>query len=48
VWFVVCCSQELEYTIGKESEVFTFKQAVPPLVLWGICALSGLLASGWV
>ena len=48
VWFVVCCSQGLEYTIGKEPEVFTFKQAVPPLVLWGICALSGLLGSGWV
>lgn len=48
VWFVACCSMGLEYTLGKEPQKFSFKEAAPPLVLWGVCALSGLLSSGWV
>ena len=48
VWFVVCCSMELEFDIGKEPMKMTWKENLPPLILWGLVALSGLLASGWV
>ena len=48
VWFVVCCSMELEFDIGKEPMKMTWKENLPPLVLWGLVALSGLLASGWI
>ena len=48
VWFVVCITQGLEYTMGKESITMSWKENAPPLVLWGVLALSGLLASGWV
>ena len=47
-WFVVCITQGLEYTMGKESVTMNWKENGPPLVLWGVLALSGLLASGWV
>jgi|TARA_B100000768_G_C11258115_1_gene367431 hypothetical protein len=48
VWFVVSISMKLEFDIGKEPMVMTWKENAPPLVLWGMVALSGLLASGWV
>ncbi len=48
VWFVVCITQGLVYTMGKESITMSWKENAPPLVLWGVLALSGLLASGWV
>jgi hypothetical protein len=48
VWFLVCITQGLEYTMGKEPIKMTWKENAPPLVLWGVLALSGLLSSGWV
>jgi hypothetical protein len=39
---------ELEFDIGKEPMKMTWKENLPPLVLWGLVALSGLLASGWI
>ena len=48
VWFVVCCSMSLEFDIGKEPGVMTWKENAPPLILWGILALTGLLESGWI
>ena len=48
IWFVVCISQGLEYTLGKESMTMNWKQNAPPLVLWGMVALTGLLESGWI
>tara|TARA_B100000900_G_C20049702_1_gene501434 strand:+ start:174 stop:542 length:369 start_codon:yes stop_codon:yes gene_type:complete len=48
VWFVVCCSMSLEFDIGKEPMVMTWKENIPPLLLWGIVALTGLLESGWI
>ena len=48
IWFVVCISQGLEYTMGKEPITMNWKDNAPPLLLWGILALTGLLNSGWV
>ena len=48
VWFVICISQGLEYTMGKEPIKMNWKDNSPPLILWGVLALTGLLASGWV
>tara|TARA_B100000242_G_C43021190_1_gene475234 strand:- start:53 stop:427 length:375 start_codon:yes stop_codon:yes gene_type:complete len=48
VWFIVSIMMELEIDMGEEPIVMTWKQNVPPLVLWGVLALSGLLASGWI
>ena len=48
VWFVVCCSMGLEFDIGKQPMVMTWKENAPPLILWGIVALTGLLESGWI
>ena len=48
VWFVVCCSMSLEFDIGKEPMVMTWKDNIPPLLLWGMVALTGLLESGWI
>lgn len=48
IWFVVCITQGLEYTMGKEPITMNWKDNAPPVVLWGVLALSGLLASGWV
>ena len=48
IWFVICISQGLEYTMGKEPITMNWKDNAPPLILWGILALSGLLGSGWV
>ncbi|MBD51649.1 MAG: hypothetical protein CMB08_07070 [Euryarchaeota archaeon] len=48
VWFVIVCAQGLTWTVGEKSIHMTWKENAPPLVLWGICALSGLLGSGWI
>ena len=48
IWFVVCISQGLEYTMGKEPITMNWKDNAPPVILWGVLALTGLLASGWV
>ena len=48
VWFVICCSMQLEFDLTKEPTVMTWKDNIPPLVLWGILALVSLLESGWI
>ena len=48
VWFVIICAQGLEWNLGKTQMKMNWKENAPPLVLWGILALSGLLGSGWV
>ena len=48
VWFIVSIMMELEIEMGEEPIVMTWKQNVPPLLLWGVLALRGLLASGWI
>jgi len=48
VWFVVCCSMSLETDMGKEPMTMTWKANIPPLIVWGILALTGLLESGWI
>ena len=43
VWFIVCSVQG--YTIDYEGETFTFElsTSIPPLILWGMTALSGII-----
>ena len=48
IWFVVCITQGLEYTMGKEPITMNCKENGPPVILWGVLALSGLLGSGWI
>ena len=48
IWFMVCITQGLEYTMGKEPITMNWKDNGPPVVLWGVLALSGLLGSGWI
>ena len=48
VWFVIACAQGLEYNMGKNQTTMNWKENAPPLLIWGILALSGLLGSGWV
>ena len=48
VWFVIICAQGLEWNLGKPQMTMNWKENAPPLILWGILALSGLLGSGWV
>lgn len=48
VWFVVCCAMELEFDLAKEPMKMTWKENAPPLILWGLVALTGLLESGWI
>ncbi|RPG77199.1 MAG: hypothetical protein CBE08_000740 [Euryarchaeota archaeon TMED248] len=48
IWFVVCVSQGFEYTLGKEPMTMNWKDNAPPIVLWGMLALTGLLKSGWI
>ena len=47
VWFVVCIALGLEitYTTDAATQSFDFADNVPPLVFWGMTALSGVL--GW-
>jgi len=43
VWFIVCISQG--YTLDYEGETFTFElsTSIPPLIIWGMTALSGIV-----
>ena len=43
VWFVICIAQG--YTLDYEGETFTFElsTSIPPLILWGMTALSGIV-----
>tara|TARA_B100001250_G_scaffold28953_1_gene23729 strand:+ start:598 stop:999 length:402 start_codon:yes stop_codon:yes gene_type:complete len=43
VWFIVCAVQG--YTIDYEGETWTFElsTSIPPLILWGMAALSGII-----
>ena len=44
VWFVVVCAMELTWQIGSgDTMVMTFAENIPPLVIWGLTALSGVL-----
>ncbi len=48
VWFVIICAQGLEYNLGKNQITMNWKENAPPLLIWGLLALSGLLGSGWI
>ena len=43
VWFIICIAQG--YTLDYEGETFTFElsTSIPPLILWGMTALSGII-----
>jgi len=44
VWFVIGCAMELTWQIGSgDTMVMTFAENMPPLVIWGLTALSGVL-----
>ncbi len=44
VWFVIGCAMELTWQIGSgDTMVMTFAENIPPLVIWGLTALSGVL-----
>ena len=47
VWFVVCIALGLEitYTTDAAAGSFDFADNVPPLIFWGMTALTGVL--GW-
>ena len=41
IWFVVCITQGLEYTMGKEPITMNWKDNAPPVVLWGVLGTIG-------
>ena len=43
VWFVICVAQG--YTTDYEGDKFTFElnASIPPLIIWGMTALSGIV-----
>tara|TARA_B100000405_G_scaffold113322_1_gene79011 strand:+ start:541 stop:948 length:408 start_codon:yes stop_codon:yes gene_type:complete len=44
VWFVVSCAMGLTWQIGTSDVMeMTFAENIPPLVIWGLTALSGVL-----
>lgn len=44
VWFVVSCAMGLTWQIGSgDSMEMTFAENIPPLIIWGLTALSGVL-----
>ena len=44
IWFVVACAMELSWQIGSgDTMEMTFAESIPPLVIWGLTALSGVL-----
>ena len=46
VWFVVCIARGLEITYTTDGPyTFDFADNVPPLIFWGMTALTGVL--GW-
>ena len=48
VWFVVVCAMGLTWQVGtSDSMEMTFVENIPPLVIWGLTALSGVLHSNF-
>ena len=45
VWFVLCIALGLEITYTTDAFSWELSDKVPPLVLWGMTALTGVL--GW-
>ncbi len=44
IWFVVACAMELTWQIGSgDTMEMTFAENIPPLAIWGLTALSGVL-----
>ena len=44
VWFVVVCAMGLTWQVGtSDSMEMTFVENIPPLAIWGLTALSGVL-----
>jgi len=44
IWFVVACAMELTWQIGSgDTMKMTFSENIPPLLIWGLTALSGVL-----
>ena len=44
VWFVISCAMGLTWQIGTSDAMeMTFAGSIPPLVIWGLTALSGVL-----
>ena len=44
VWFVISCAMGLTWQIGTSDVMeMTFAESIPPLVIWGLTALSGVL-----
>ena len=44
VWFVITCAMGLTWQIGSgDAMEMTFADNIPPLVIWGLTALSGVL-----
>ena len=44
VWFVVVCAMDLTWQVGtSDSMEMTFVENIPPLAIWGLTALSGVL-----
>ena len=44
VWFVVVCAMGLTWQVGTSDSVeMTFVDNIPPLAIWGLTALSGVL-----
>ena len=44
IWFVVACAMELTWQIGSgDTMEMTFSDNIPPLLIWGLTALSGVL-----
>jgi len=44
IWFMVACAMELTWQIGSgDTMKMTFADNIPPLAIWGLTALSGVL-----
>lgn len=44
VWFVVVCAMGLTWQVGTSDSIeMTFVENIPPLAIWGLTALSGVL-----
>ena len=44
VWFVIACAMGLSWQIGTSDVMeMTFAENIPPLLIWGLTALSGVL-----
>ena len=44
VWFVIASAMGLTWQLGSGDEmVMSFKENIPPLAIWGLTALSGVL-----